>query len=303
VRQELAERKLADFIRQAWHVIEPATPYLHNWHIDLICEYLEAVSAGQITRLIINIPPRYMKSIAVSVMWPVWEWIRHPETRWIFASYSQSLSTKHSVDRRTIIQSDWYQSRWGDRFKLVEDHNLKTEFLNDKRGHMIATSVGGTSTGKGGNRLVVDDPLNPKEAASDVLRERANTWFDQTFYSRLDDKKTGAIVVIMQRLHEKDLTGHLLEQGGEWEHLCLPAIAEDRQVIHFPMSGRTWCGSLGTFCGPSVRDRKRLRPPSWRSGPTASRGSTSSGPARWRVASSSVAGGSSTRSRQPASTR
>jgi len=258
VRQELAERKLADFIRQAWHVIEPATPYLHNWHIDLICEYLEAVSAGQITRLIINIPPRYMKSIAVSVMWPVWEWIRHPETRWIFASYSQSLSTKHSVDRRTIIQSDWYQSRWGDRFKLVEDHNLKTEFLNDKRGHMIATSVGGTSTGKGGNRLVVDDPLNPKEAASDVLRERANTWFDQTFYSRLDDKKTGAIVVIMQRLHEKDLTGHLLEQGGEWEHLCLPAIAEDRQVIHFPMSGRTLVREPGDLLWPEREGPKEI---------------------------------------------
>lgn len=258
VRQELAERKLADFIRQAWHVIEPATPYLHNWHIDLICEYLEAVSAGQITRLIINIPPRYMKSIAVSVMWPVWEWIRHPETRWIFASYSQSLSTKHSVDRRTIIQSDWYQSRWGDRFKLVEDHNLKTEFLNDKRGHMIATSVGGTSTGKGGNRLVVDDPLNPKEAASDVLRERANTWFDQTFYSRLDDKKTGAIVVIMQRLHEKDLTGHLLEKGGEWEHLCLPAIAEDRQVIHFPMSGRTLVREPGDLLWPEREGPKEI---------------------------------------------
>lgn len=219
-------------------MLEPATPYLHNWHIDAISEYLEAVTAGQITRLIINMPPRYMKSIAVSVLWPTWVWIEKPWLRSLFASYSQSLSTKHSLDRRTVIQSPWYQERWGSRFSLADDHNLKTEFTNNHRGHMIATSVGGTATGKGGDVLGVDDPVNPKEAHSDALRVAANTWFDQTFYTRLDNKKTGAIVVVMQRLHEQDLSGHLLQQGG-WEHLKLPAEAKDRQTIVFPLSGRT----------------------------------------------------------------
>ena len=108
----LAEKSLAEYIKQAWRIIEPGTTYLHNWHIDAIAEYLEAVTADQITRLIINIPPRYMKSSQVTVCWPTWEWIKRPEMRYIFASYSAGLSTKHSVDRRTIIESDWYQKNW-----------------------------------------------------------------------------------------------------------------------------------------------------------------------------------------------
>jgi len=231
-----AERSLSEYVRQAWPIVEPGAEYLHNWHIDAIAECLEAVTAGQIRRLIINIPPRYMKSIAVSVMWPTWEWIRQPETRWIFASYSQSLSTKHSVDRRTIIQSDWYLRNWGSRFKLTTDQNVKTEFMNNRRGVMVATSVGGTLTGKGGNRVVVDDPHNPKEAQSDIQRQAGVDFFKHTLSTRLDDKRRGAIVVVMQRLHEQDLTGYLLEQGG-WEHLCLPAEAEGRTVISLP-SGR-----------------------------------------------------------------
>jgi predicted phage terminase large subunit-like protein len=151
---EQCARSLPEFIRAAWPILEPGTTYLHNWHIDAIAEHLEAVTRGEIRRLLINMPPRYMKSIAVSVLWPVWEWITVPEQRWVFASYSGSLAIKHSVDRRTVIRSDWYQANWGDRFQLSDDQDVKTEFLNTRRGVMVATSVGGSSTGKGGNRLV-----------------------------------------------------------------------------------------------------------------------------------------------------
>lgn len=224
---------LADFIRRAWPTIEPATEYLHNWHIDAICEYLEAVSTGDIKRLILNIPPRYMKSISVSVMWPVWSWTRQPSKRFVFSSYSSSLSIKHSVDRRTVIKSEWYQRRWGDVFRLSGDQDVKSEFQNNRRGHMIATSVKGSPTGKGGDVVVVDDPLNPDQAHSEAMRKTANDNFDQTLTTRLDNKKTGAMVVVMQRLHEQDLTGHLLEQGG-WEHLKLPAVAHKRTVVLGP---------------------------------------------------------------------
>jgi hypothetical protein len=112
LERELATRQLAPFVKQAWEVIEPGTRYLANWHIDLLCEYLEAVSAGQINRLIINMPPRYGKSIQVSVLWPVWEWITHPELRYLFCSYSASLSVKHSLDRRRVLESDWYRRFW-----------------------------------------------------------------------------------------------------------------------------------------------------------------------------------------------
>jgi len=229
---ELAGQSLGDFIRSAWPILEPGTPYLHNWHIDAISEYLEAVTRGEIRRLLINMPPRYMKSIAVSVMWPVWEWIRIPEQRWLFASYSASLSTKHSVDRRTLIRSDWYQQNWGGRFQLAGDQDVKTEFMNTRRGVMVATSVGGTSTGKGGNRLVVDDPHNPQQADSDVERAAAVEWLDQTFYTRQDDKKAASIVVVMQRLHERDASARCIEQG--YTHLSLPAVSEGRTVVRMP---------------------------------------------------------------------
>lgn len=244
VEAELCERSLAEYIPRAWPVLEPTTEYLSNWHIDIIAEHLEAVSRGELLRLIVNIPPRYMKSICVSVMWPTWTWTHRPESRWIFASYSQSLATKHSVDRRTVIQSPWYQERWGDRFALASDQNVKIEFLNDRRGHMVATSLGGTATGKGGDILVVDDPLDPQQALSELEREKANRLFDQKLATRLDDKRTGAIVVIMQRLHEEDVTGHLLSKERGWQHLCLPAEYEPTHPFVWPDDPREEAGEL-----------------------------------------------------------
>lgn len=249
VQAERAARSLENYITQAWKVIEPSTPFLNNWHIGVISEYLEAVTAGQILRLLINMPPRYMKSICVSVMWPTWEWITRPDTRWLFASYSGSLSMKHSVDRRTLIQSDWYQARWGRRYSLTTDQNVKTEYQNDQRGVMVATSVGGSATGKGGTRIVVDDPHNPQEALSDVQRASAITFFDQTLSTRLDDKKAGVIVVVMQRLHTADLSAHVLEQG--YTHLNLPAEAPARTVVTFPRSGRTLVREPGDILWPA----------------------------------------------------
>jgi predicted phage terminase large subunit-like protein len=250
LEKDLAEGSLSQFVKKTWPVLEPGTQYLPNWHIDLICEYLEAVTRGDVRRLIINVPPRYGKSLLTSVMWPCWVWTTRPESRWIFASYSLPLSYKLSVDRRTLLLSDWYQSYWGDQFELREDLNLKSEFGNNRRGMMVAASVNGSLTGKGGNYLVVDDPLNPLEALSEVERERANIWFRETFSSRLDDKHRGAIVIIMQRLHEKDLTGTLLESDNEWVHLKLPAISEEHEEIRFPISGKVVHRSPGEVLWP-----------------------------------------------------
>lgn len=252
----LAERSLADYTRQMWPILEPGTEYLHNWHIDCMCEHLEAVTLGQITRLIVNVPPRHMKSTAVSIAWPTWEWIQHPDYRYIFGSYSQSLSTKHSVDRRTVIQSDWYRRNWGDRFRLTGDQNVKTEFRNDQQGVMFATSLAGTVMGKGGRRIIVDDPHNPKEAESSLQREAGITAFDRTLSTRLDDKKNGAIVVVMQRLHEKDLSGHLMKQGG-YVHLCLEAEADQHTTISLP-SGKTIERKPGDLLWPEREGPKEI---------------------------------------------
>lgn len=231
VLDALLRTRLAAFINKSFHTVDPGTKYLHNWHVDLVAEYLEACTRRDIKRLIINIPPRSMKSICVSVAWPAWLLGLDPTQRIMAASYSDALSSKHSVDCRLVIRSPWYQ-RIFPKVILTDDQDTKKKFVTTERGHRIATSVGGTATGDGGNFLIVDDPLNPLQAASVVERTRANEWFDQTFVSRLDDKMNGVIVVVMQRLHENDLTGHLLNKGG-WEHLCLPATAETKTIIDF----------------------------------------------------------------------
>ena len=225
IDRELATRGFREFVRQAWPIIEPSTPFVPGWHIDAIAEHLEAVSFGQIRNLIINVPPRHMKSLLVSVFWPAWEWIRWPERRWLYSSYGAQLSIRDSIKCRRLIESSWYQERWGDRFALTSDQNTKSRFDNDRSGYRIATSVGGAATGEGGDRNVCDDPHNVSEVESDAVRKATLDWFDVVMSTRVNDPRTAAKVVVMQRCHQRDLSGHLLAQGG-WEHLCLPAEYE-----------------------------------------------------------------------------
>jgi predicted phage terminase large subunit-like protein len=223
------KRYLAPFIEQVVHTVSPEADYIHNWHIDLIAQYLLACQKGDIKRLIINIPPRHLKSISVNVAFPAWLLGHNPGEQIMCASYSQDLSFKHAQDCRLVMQQQWYKDLFPET-QIVEDQNTKRKFITSARGHRIATSVGGTATGEGAQYLIVDDPVSAKQGESTAFRESANVWFDQTFSTRLNDKRTGCIIVIMQRLHEEDLTGHLLAKGG-WEHLCLPMIAECDQKL------------------------------------------------------------------------
>lgn len=218
---ELARRDLHEFIRQAWHVVEPATVFQDNWHIGAICEHLTAVTNGEIRNLLINIPPRTAKSTTVSVMWPMWVWTFRPEFRWLFASYRMDLSIRDSLQSRRLVDSPWYQRHWGDVFSFAPDQNLKSRFENTRRGYRYATSVGGGITGEGGDAIVVDDPHNVREQESDAKRDSVLEWWDQAMSTRLNDPKTGAKVIVMQRIHQDDLSGHVIEQGN-YEHLNLP---------------------------------------------------------------------------------
>jgi predicted phage terminase large subunit-like protein len=222
---ERATRSLREFVRQAWVIVEPSTPFVPGFHIEAISDHVEAVSRGQIRTLLINVPPRHMKSLLVSVFWPAWEWIRWPERRWLYSAYAASLSIRDSVKFRRLIESPWYQARWGDRFDLTSDQNTKVRVDNSRSGYRIATSVGGSATGEGGDRIICDDPHNVQEVESDSVRKGTLDWWDVVMSSRVNDPKTTAMVVVMQRCHQQDLSGHLLEQGG-WEHLCLPAEYE-----------------------------------------------------------------------------
>src|SRR5579872_44415 len=187
--RELGARSLAEFVRVAWPIVEPSTPFVPGWHIDAIIEHLEAVTRGQIRNLLINVPPRHMKSLLVSVFWPPWEWIRWPERRWLFSSYAASLSIRDSLKCRRLIESPWYQRLWGERFALTGDQNTKGRFDNDRSGYRLATSVGGAATGEGGDRLVCDDPHSVNEVESDSVRNSTNGWFDIVMATRVNDPK------------------------------------------------------------------------------------------------------------------
>jgi predicted phage terminase large subunit-like protein len=226
-----AEDRLSGFVRGVLAIIDPGTLYKHNWHVDLICEYLEAAWRREIRRLVINIPPRFMKSTITTIAWPAWILGHNPSEQIICASYSSSLAIKHSVECRLVIQSLWYRSLFPD-VMLTGDMNVKSEFVTTKRGHRIATSVGGTTVGKGGNILIGDDILSPEQALSDTVRQTANDWIDQTFLTRFNDEKTGVFVNVQHRLHEADPTGHLIEKGG-FTVLSIPMEAEKRTIIDF----------------------------------------------------------------------
>jgi hypothetical protein len=243
----MARQSLRDYVEWAWPILEPGTPFLPNWHIDLVCEYLELVTAGKIQRLVINIPPRYMKSLLVSVMWPCWEWGRRPSTRYIFSSYAENLASHHSLLRRRLIRSPQYR-RFAPEVRLTRDQQEKLEFHNTRGGIMVATSTGGSITGKGGNRLIIDDPHNPTQAESDAQRQQAIDYFRYTLSTRLDDPKRDAIVAVMQRLHTLDLTAVCLELG--FEHVCLPALAPSHMTIDFPLSGRRHVWESGSPLWP-----------------------------------------------------
>ncbi|HXB74005.1 MAG TPA: phage terminase large subunit [Candidatus Acidoferrales bacterium] len=224
LRAELCRRSLKAFIQTSWSIVEPS-PLVWGWHLDATVEHLEAVTAGQVRRLLITIPPRHGKSLIVSVLWPCWEWATRPDGRWLFASYAESLSIRDNVKARRLIQSPWYQRNWGHVFQFASDQSEKRKMETDRGGHRIAVGIGGAATGEGGDRLIIDDAHNVREAESDSVRTGVLDWHDQVWSTRANDPKNTARVIVGQRVHADDLAGHVLEQGG-WEHLSLPAEYE-----------------------------------------------------------------------------
>lgn len=241
------------FVRQAWNdALGIADSYVPGWHIDAICEHLEAVSDGELRRLVICVPPGSTKSSITSICWPAWEWTRNPRRRHLTASYDQRLATRFSVASRTLITTPWYQARWGRLFRLKSDENLKMEYANDRGGRRLAISTS-TGTGEHGDVVVIDDPHNAQEVLSDSEREKTIEWHDGTISTRFTNAALGAEVIIAQRLHDRDLIGHVLEQEPEsWQVLCLPERFEPHHPLRTPArvklpSGRVLKGDPREF--------------------------------------------------------
>src|SRR5438445_3279440 len=220
---------LGYFAERCFYDLNPQAAFLTNWHIEVIAAKLAAVREGKIRRLIINLPPRHLKSLMASIAFPAWCLGHDPSAQILCVSYAQDLADKLARDCRSIMLSPWYQQIFATR--LAPHRQAVQEFLTTRQGYRLATSNGGVLTGRGADIILIDDPLKPEEALSQAQRRAANEWFDHTLYSRLNDKRTGAIVLIMHRLHEDDLAGHVLAQEP-WEVVRLPALAEEAEAWH-----------------------------------------------------------------------
>ena len=238
----------AAFTQRCFQTVVPGQPFLDNWHLEAIAYHLERVRRGEIRRLIITLPPRSLKSIFASVAYPAFLLGHDPTRRIICVSYAQELSAKHARDCRLVIESPWF-ARVFPKTQIDPRKNTEAEFETTRHGYRMATSVGGTLTGRGGDTLLIDDPMKPSEAMSEARRKAVTEWYDATLASRLDQKTQGAIVLIMQRLHVDDLVGNLLRKGEPWVHLNLPAIAVIPQEI--PISeGKVYRRRVGELLHP-----------------------------------------------------
>jgi predicted phage terminase large subunit-like protein len=225
----LLARQFPIFVVKVFETVSPGDEFLPNWHIEAMIYEAERVMQGKINRLITTVPPRHLKSIIYSVALPAFLLGQDPTKRIICVSYSSDLAVKHANDFRTVMTSSWYR-RVFPNTKVSRDKDTQTETMTTARGFRLATSLGGTLTGRGADLIVLDDPQKPEEALSEAHRRSAAQWFDTTLLSRLDSKSEGTVVLVMQRLHEDDLAGQLLQKGG-WHHLKIVAIAERDERI------------------------------------------------------------------------
>lgn len=257
VALNLARSNLSSFIMMAFRTLNPSTPYLHNWHIDAIAWHLEQVRLGKIKRLIICLPPRSLKSISASIAFPAFVHGRDPSAEIIVVSYAQDFATKLHNDYRTILQAPWYQAIFPNT-KINRRKDSENEVTLVGQGSRFATSIGGVLTGRGADIIIIDDPLKPEDAMSELKRTAVNSWFGSTLLSRLNHKKESGVVIVTQRLHVDDLVGHVLETSGEdWTVLELPAIATCQQTLRISDT-KTHIRRHGDLLHPEREDQATL---------------------------------------------
>jgi predicted phage terminase large subunit-like protein len=232
------EASLSAFLRAAWPHFD-SSAFVGGWHIDAICAHLQAVTAGQIRRLLINIPPRFAKTNIVAIAWPTWTWALQPDptlplrgagVRFLCASYGANKAEADGVTARRLIGSQWYQDRWRERVTVAKDRDNQSQYDNTAGGSRISTGIP-ESLGKGGAIRIIDDPHKTDEVESDLVRQATIRAYDEVWRTRSNDPAYGAEVIVMQRLAEGDLSGHVLEEG-DVVHLMLPLEYDSRRHCH-----------------------------------------------------------------------
>lgn len=245
LEKEACRRSLAEFAKEAWHILEPATELKWGWALDAICEHLEAVSRGEIKRLLMNVPPGSMKSLLTGVIWPAWEWgpLNRPELRYLATAHKQDLAVRDNMKCRRLIQSEWYQERWP--IALARDQDAKTKFENSATGFREAMAFT-SMTGSRGDRVILDDPHSVDDANSPAKLSAAILTFQEALPTRVNNDNS-AIVIIMQRLNEADVSAAAIALG--YQHLCIP--------MRYEATGSKWAVGAGD---PRTEDGELMFP-------------------------------------------
>jgi predicted phage terminase large subunit-like protein len=248
----LAEKSLHDFVKMAWHVVEPEIQFKDSWHIKALCEHLQATVEGRITQLLVNVPPGTSKSLICCVFFPAWVWATQPAKRFLYFSYSETLSLRDSIRTRDLLRSEWYQKQW--KVELKADRDTMGRFENIRGGWRLVGSISGRGIGEHGDYVLCDDPHNVLQAESDADRQTVTRWFEGVFCVR-GEVRDAKRILIMQRLHALDCSGVALDKGG-WTHLCLPMKYE---IDHPHATIKDRPTTLG-FYDPRTQDGELLWP-------------------------------------------
>jgi predicted phage terminase large subunit-like protein len=266
---DVAEASFQEFVRRSWHVIDPGTRLVWGYPMEAICEHIAAIDSGHITRLLITVPPGFSKSSISNVAFPAWAWLRRPHLRFIAASYSERLTFRDNDRCRSVILSDWYQQRWGHRFKLgatsqttLKPANRADHFANDRTGWKLGTSVGADLLGWRGDVIILDDPNSPK-VESEAVRLSVNRWFTEVVPTRFNDMDTGALILIQQRMHLEDCAGMALSsEYTDWVHCNIAMEYEPRPYCNGYRADGTM---IETFLDDEVAQCDEVYWQDWRS--------------------------------------
>jgi predicted phage terminase large subunit-like protein len=247
VLQAILATDFGAFVEYVFGLLRPGTPFKRNWHIDAMMHKVAQVASGEVKRLIINVPPRHLKSIVASVALPAWYLGHNPSERVVCVSYSADLAKTHANDFRRVVNDPFYQAVFP---RMRVERETDAEIQTTLRGRRYATSIGGTLTGRGGNLTIIDDPLKPGDAISEVSRQRVIEWYRSTLVTRPDDKQAARIIVVMQRIHVEDLVGYLQENEAGFEVLSLPSVAQSTTTYDLG-GGRTYVREKGDLLHPT----------------------------------------------------
>lgn len=252
VNRLLAELKLENFVTDMWDVLEPGATFTRGKPVSAICEHLEALSNSEITRLLINVPPGCTKSMLTNVFWPCWLWgpRRRPHMRFLSVAYNAGLTRRDNRRSRTLINSDEFQELWGDVCSLDENEQNIDKFATEARGFRMATSIGGRVMGERADAVIIDDPNDTAKVESDTTLESALQFFTEVLPTRINDPATSVMVCIMQRVHSRDVSGHILSQEMGWDHLNLPMEYERTQHCVTSIGFEDWRRTEGELLWP-----------------------------------------------------